>query len=365
MPQLLDQPLIAARARARKRVLWAIGAAVGIHVILLICLATVIPLIPEARVYVPPKPMKLSIERPPQEPDALSPEEKKKREYLTTNPDQEAAKPPDDPAFESDKDTLAASEKPGEEGKPPLPSQDGRELAFFNFDTKPYVEGEKASNIASKPNPAPAPTPAPVAAPAPSSNPPRPQPNLAVVTPKPVVSTKDIAMLEPQPTPPKPPDETQQPPEVQSRPPSPNATRPADPSVASPGKQTLPGYQPQTEQTKMVGGITNRGRNSASAIGTPLGRYQKLVNDAVGSRWYYYSNKRMDLVAIGNVQIHFVVTHEGRVEGLRVISNTSNETVASFSIQAIVEARIPPMPPDVAAVIDPHGMEVTYNFGIY
>ena len=365
MPQLLDQPELVARSRNRKRVLWAIGAAVGIHVILLICLATVIPLIPEARVYVPPKPLRLNIERPPQEPDTMTAEEKKKREYLETNPDQESEKPPENPTFESDKDTVAASEKPGEEGKEPLPSQDGRELPFFKFDTKPYVEGEKAANIAAKPQPAPVPTPAPVAPPAPRTNPPRPEPNLAAVTPKPTAAPRSIAMLEAQPTPSVPPAEAEQPPEVQSHPPSPEARRPADPSVASPGRQTLPGYQPQTEQTKMVGGVTNRGRSAANALGTPLGRYQKQVQDAIGSRWYYYAQRRADLAAIGTAKIHFFVTREGRIDSVRVVSNSSNETLASFSVQSIVEARIPPMPSDVAAVIDPRGMEVEYSFAFY
>ena len=366
MPQLLEQPEVsAARARNRKRVLWAIGGAVGIHLILLICLATLIPLIPEPKVYVPPKPLKLSIERPSEDQQAAAEEEKKKLNYLETNPDQEADKPPEKPAFESDKDTLAASEKPGEEGKEPLPSQEGRELPFFHFDTKPYVEGEKAANIASKPQPAVPATPGPVAPPVPTTNPPRPQPNLAAVVPKPA-APKEIAMLEPQPKPSATPDENQQQPDAPSQPPAPQSQRQVDPSVASPGRQTLPGYQPQTEQTKMIGGVTNRGRNSAAAVGTPLGRYMKEVNDSIGSRWYFLEQRRADLVSTGTVRVHFWINREGRVEGLRVISNSSNETLASISVQAIVEARIPPMPPDVAAVLPTTGLEAPdYTFTIY
>ena len=365
MPQLLEQlEVTAARARNRKRVLIAIGAAVGIHLILLICLATLIPLIPEPKVYVPPKPLRLSIERPPEDQTAAAEEAKKKLNYLETNPDQEADRPPEKPAFESDKDTLAASEKPGEEDKEPLPSQDGRELPFFHFDTKPYVEGEKAANIASKPQPAVPATPGPVAPPVPKTNPPRPQPNLAAVVPKPA-APKEIAMLEPQPKPSATPDENQQQPDAPSQPPAPQSQRQVDPSVASPGRQTLPGYQPQTEQTKMVGGVTNRGRNAAAALGTPLGRYQKLVQDAIGSRWYFYAQRRGDLVSIGTAKIHFFVNREGRVEGVRVVSNSSNETLASFSVQSIVEARIPPMPPDVAAILDQNRLEVEYSFAYY
>jgi len=165
------------------------------------------------------------------------------------------------------------------------------------------------------------------------------------------LTPRDIAMLETQPTPPTPPEDTQIQPEQQSRPPSPNIPRQADPSVQSPGKQTLPGYQPQTEQTKMVGSISNRGRSSVGALGTPLGRYKKEVDDAIGSRWYFFVNRRGDLISIGNVKISFFITREGRVEGLKVRSASGSDTLTSLSIQAIVEARLPPIPAEVAAVL--------------
>src|SRR6266849_2000993 len=104
MPQLLEKPEITlARIRARKRVYWALGGAVAIHLLLLVSLASVIPLIPDASAIVQPKPLKLNIERPTDQSDEMTAEEKKRRDYLETNPDQEANKPPEDPAFESDK----------------------------------------------------------------------------------------------------------------------------------------------------------------------------------------------------------------------------------------------------------------------
>ena len=284
---------------------------------------------------------------------------------LETNPDQEADHPPEKADFQSDKDTLAASEKP-EENDSPLPSQDGRDLPWFKFDTKEYVPGEKSANIASVANPVPPSPPGPVTTPVPKTNPPRPQPDLAMVTPKPTMTPRDIAMLEPQPTPPSPPEETDVQPEVQTHPPSPNSQRQADPSVQSPGKQTLPGYQPQTVQTKMVGGVSNRGRSAVSAVGTPMGRYQKEVQDAIGSRWYFYVNKRADLVSTGNVKISFFITREGRVEGLRVRSSSGSDTLASLSIQSIVEARLPAIPPDVASLLPDGKLECTdFEFAIY
>ena len=172
-------------------------------------------------------------------------------------------------------------------------------------------------------------------------------------------------MQEPQPKPSATPDETTPQPDPASQPPAPQSQRQVDPTVASPGRQTLPGYQPQSEQTKMVGGVTNRGRSSAAALGTPLGRYQKQVQDAIGSRWYFYAQKRGDLASIGTTKIHFFVNRDGRIDGVRVMSNSSNETLASFSVQAVVEARVPPMPPDVAAILDQNRLEVEYSFAFY
>ncbi len=59
-----------------------------------------------------------------------------------------------------------------------------------------------------------------------------------------------------------------------------------------PSRPQTPGFQPERRVTRLTGGITNRGRASVDAIGTPLGRYKKAISDAIGSRWYYYVTTR-------------------------------------------------------------------------
>ena len=34
-----------------------------------------------------------------------------------------------------------------------------------------------------------------------------------------------------------------------------------------------------------------------NALGTPLGRYQKIVADSIGSRWYAFVDQKRDLVS--------------------------------------------------------------------
>ena len=112
----------------------------------------------------------------------------------------------------------------------------------------------------------------------------------------------------------------------------------------------------------MQGNINNRGRSSIAALGTPQGRFEKAVQDAVGSRWYYYVRERGDLINIGTVQIKFYVRPDRKVEDGRVVRNSSNETLASTSLQSIIEANIPPMPEDLAPLLTGDRMEFTMNF---
>src|SRR5207244_9068935 len=110
-------------------------------------------------------------------------------------------------------------------------------------------------------------------------------------------------------------------------------------------------YQPQSERTKTTGNISNRGVNALNARATPLGRYQKQIADAVGSRWYLYTNPRMDLISIGSARIRFYVNQRGQIEDLKLVHNDSNEVFANLSIQAITEAKIPPIPQEVAPLL--------------
>ena len=110
---------------------------------------------------------------------------------------------------------------------------------------------------------------------------------------------------------------------------------------------SAPGYQAQNEQTKIEGNISNRGRPGVDAVGTPLGRYQKALAAAIGSRWNYYVMRNMDLITVGSVQVRFYVSREGRAVNVTVRDSTSNTAFENFCVQAITAAEIPPIPPEV------------------
>jgi outer membrane biosynthesis protein TonB len=102
-----------------------------------------------------------------------------------------------------------------------------------------------------------------------------------------------------------------------------------------------------------------------NALGTPLGRYQKYLLDAIGSRWYAFVDQKRDLVNLGMTHVAFVVDRGGHVKHLKIVENTGNEALANVCIQAIQEAQLPAMPDDLAAALPTEGLEVDIPFVIF
>jgi len=232
-------------------------------------------------------------------------------EFVRTVP-QNVADAPKNAAFESDNNTRAASES-APTGAADVPSVDGRESPVIELESRNYAVGAQAQ--ASVPTPESAVQPE---AAAPASTP-----------------TAQLALRVA---------------------PKPEAVRPKLAAAS--------GFQPETRVTRIRGNITNRGRASVDAAATPLGRYKKMVSDAIGSRWYYYVNNQIGLLNIGTVDIRFQVGPDGKPQKVKVLSNTSNESFASVSISSIIEAEIPPIPPEVVKLLDNGRLEIDYSFTI-
>jgi hypothetical protein len=252
--------------------------------------------------------------------------------YVTTA-EQNAPEAPKNAPFESDKNTRAASNSVPT-GTAPVPSLDGRDspaLELTNTDYKDGKQGEAA---------------APMAQPQTESQPAPPEP---VATPEPALpATTQLALRD---APPRPKAEQQKP-----------ETKPAQP--ARPKPPAASGFQPETRITRIKGNLSNRGKASVDAAATPLGRYKKMVSDAIGSRWYYYVNDQIGLLNIGTVEVRFIVSSNGKVGGVKVLANTSNESFASVSVNSIIEAEIPPIPDEVAKLLVNERLEIDYTFTI-
>jgi outer membrane biosynthesis protein TonB len=322
------------RSDERRETLAALAASVVIH--LLLILGVALFLLRAATSGVPPKPLedepvRLTILPPEPKP---TPKPTPKPQFLAT-PKQETLerKPAKDAAFESDNDSLAASES-APSGAEPIPSQQGREEPGLQFQEQKYNAGklDQPAVAIQQAQPAAAAPPEPEA---------KPTPRL----------TQDLALLEPSKPTPQP---TAQPK------PTPEKTAKATPALPP----APAGFQPETRITRLRGNISNRGRASVEANATPLGRYKKQVSDAIGSRWYYQVNSQMGLLNIGTVEIRFQVLPDGKVKSPRVLSNSSNESFASVSLAAVIQAEIPPIPPELVGLLENGRLEIDYSFTI-
>ena len=278
--------------------------------------------------------------------------------FMETAPSKESAEKPKEQTFESNANSIAASKLPAT-GDLPLPSQDGKERPAVNLETHDY----SLPTDGSKPQPEPQSSVAPESKPTPASTPAKPEPSeapLSTPTAAPVATPEpeQLAMLRSTPPPPiKAPDETE---------PSPERPASAPTAAPRPNPALAPSsYQAQKEETRITGRLTNRGPSSVNAVGTPLGRYQKAISDAIGSRWYYYMSKKMDLVSIGTAHLEAELDAQGHVKELRVVSNNANEAFANICLQSFQEAHIPPIPPDLIASLPDGRMHIDFSFTSY
>ena len=255
--------------------------------------------------------------------------------YVQTSESQRADKPPENSVFESDKDTHAASPLPAA-GDAPVPTQDGRDQPDLSLENKEYTAGPVARESS------PAVQPRQETAPQPKAEESKPK-----MTPQ---QSTQLALLEP----PKP--------KTSPHPKAAKAVRKEQQQQAQTPQP--PGYQPQTRITRIRGNISNKGRAAVSATATPLGRYKKMLSDAIGSRWYYYVTEQLGLLNVGTVEVRFLVRENGNVERVQVLRNSSNESFAACTVRAIMEADIPPIPKELVPMLEGSRIEIEYSFTI-
>ena len=242
--------------------------------------------------------------------------------FIETDESKKSAEAPREKTFESNANSIAASELPAS-GEAPLPSQMGKDRPFVDLETHPY--SLQMNGAQPQPSAVPQENPSPSEAPQ--------------TRPGPVTAAEQFSML----------------------------TARSTPAAASAvAAQPRSAYQPLKERTHISGNITNRGISSVNALGTPLGRYEKILKDAVGSRWYAYVDHKRDLINIGTLRLRFYIDRSGQVKALKIIENSSNEAFANVCLQSVLEAQLPPIPEDVANTLPSEGLEVDgFTFTIY
>ncbi len=309
----------AERKQELRKIFWAFLAALVLHVVIGSLLAGFGGLFSRSA-PVEDQPVQLTIVDLP--PPATEPAVTPRPMFHETDPAKQTVEQPKEKTFESDANSIAASEQPAT-GSMPVPSQLGNDRPTNDLETH-------AASLA-QPGAMPQPTILPREEPSPSVAP--------TAAPTATPDENVLAMLRATPTP---------------------ATRP----TATP-QQMRSMYQPMREQRRMSGAISNRGPSSVNAVGTPLGRYQKMLYDAVGSRWYAYMQQQGDLVSIGTAKLTFSVDRQGTVRNLKVVSNTANESFANVCLRSVLEVKLPPIPDDLAATIPSEGLDTELSFTMF
>jgi outer membrane biosynthesis protein TonB len=286
-----------------RAVFWALLVAILIHLVVAVLLAAFSGVFSPS-LPAPEKPVELTL--------MDSSPTLKNSAFIETDESKKAPEPKDK-TFESNANSIAASELAAT-GELPLPSQAGKDHPLMDFETNPHTLETKGV---------------------------RPQQNAALqqknaqqpaAEPQPITAAEQFALL------------TQK------------SAAALDAAAASSQAQSK--YRRQKERTNMAGNITTHGISSVNALGTPLGRYQKIVADSIGSRWYTYVDQKRDLLNIGTLRLRFVIDPSGRVKDLKVTENSSNEAFASVCVQSVLEAHLPPIPEEVAKTLPPEGLEV-------
>ena len=71
------------------------------------------------------------------------------------------------------------------------------------------------------------------------------------------------------------------------------------------------------------------------------------------------------MIALGSAEVVFIVDSSGRVKGVHLESNTSNQSFADVCERAIREAELPEPPPDVIGMMRDGRLEFPMKFTLY
>ena len=287
-----------------RMVFWALLVAILIHLLVAFLLAAFSGFFSPA-LPTPEKPVELTFMD-------LSPASNSKNSAFIETDESKKAPEPKEKTFESNANSIGASELAAA-GQMPLPSQTGKDQPLMDFENQQYSLDSKGAQAQQKP----------------ASQQKAAQP---AAQPEPITAAEQFALL------------TQK------------SAAALDAAAATSQPQSA--YRRQKQRTNIAGNITNHGISSVNALGTPLGRYQKIVADSIGSRWYTYVEQKRDLINIGTLRLSFVIDPSGRVKDLKVTENSSNEAFASVCVQSVLEAHLPPIPEEVVKSLPPEGLEV-------
>lgn len=110
------------------------------------------------------------------------------------------------------------------------------------------------------------------------------------------------------------------------------------------------------------GSSTVRGPGGIDTLATPSSRYAHDVTETIKYIWGR-SIKRREDSPFGTAVIHCTINKDGLALSPQIVSNTSDVIFGSIALQAVVVARLPPMPAEVATELDGKlALDITFDF---
>ncbi len=299
--------------------------------------------------------------------------------FVRTSEDQRS-KRPERPAFIGERDTQATSEIAPTPDAPALPAQAGvepRHQGDLETTVSRYQDGELTADSAlPQETPAPptpeapplAPTPPATAAAGQESPNPGPEatraappaPDRLATGPNPV----DIPIAKQTPSENPTPAIAQRPKEGQfDTATAPDEIKETPPAAHPKNTPQPPAFRGNQRKTAIRGSISRSGRSALDVEDNALGRYQAIISRAVELEWQRNCIRYRDFITPGYLTVKFSVDAAGKVrsvdfEGMMQTSQHQK----GFTLNAIRDAPIPPMPPDLKKDFQDTTLDLIFNF---
>lgn len=308
--------------------------------------------------------------------------EKKPQVFIRTSQNEASPVKPKNAPFQSDRNTIAASERPPVPGAlAPMPTLTGTAPDVSELANRDYKDGQIKNDSALK---ALAPQ---ISSQRPQQAQPLVQPQVAKSKPTPTPLTKMMQEMDQKTQP----DKDHLPLEVRRATPDvvntpsvsamvpqvripedtpPEMIKPTpvqDPLVHTTPKPEKDSFSPFTRTSKTDGSISREGQDAVDAEATPLGKYIQEVKGTIGKKWHLYVQLGKDSVSYGRVSFRFYVDEKGTPQDLEILSDAkdADPRMRELTLRAILDAKMPPIPSDLLPTLDDGRVWINYEAIIY
>lgn len=96
----------------------------------------------------------------------------------------------------------------------------------------------------------------------------------------------------------------------------------------------------------------NRSKEAVDTLMTPKSRYVNEVSEQVDQKWNRYRTRKENEAAFGSLEVAFYVNKKGKVEDPHFVEGSrGSPALARFTLEAIRDAKIPPIPANVIPLL--------------